>query len=355
LAEAGTGPLTRRLALLALGDEVGLEAWDGLSDQESQWLKRTMTIDRSQLPVSLHVNMPDWLWEKLTDQLGQDRAVQFAYAMNQPAPLDVRVNHMKSDRRSAQAELALASVQAQFTPYAPHGLRILKKQSLQNLPLFSQGVVEVQDEASQLVAQIVGAKRGEMVVDFCAGAGGKTLALGMAMKNTGRLYAFDIAEKSLTQLKIRLALSGLSNVFPVLIAHERDAKIKRLAGKIDRVLVDAPCSGLGTLRRHPDMKWRQSLKTIAEFTSQQTAILNGAACLVKPGGRLIYATCSILREENESIAEQFLITHSDFELMPMRDVLAKQKIDLAMDDYLKLSPEWHETDGFFAAVFQRAS
>ena len=168
-----------------------------------------------------------------------------------------------------------------------------------------RGDVEVQDEGSQLLALLTGAKRGEMVVDFCAGAGGKTLALGAAMRNTGRLYAFDISGHRLAALKPRLARSGLSNVYPVQIAHERDERIKRLAGKIDRVLVDAPCSGLGTLRRNPDLKWRQTPQAIAELRVKQAAILASAARLLKPGGRLVYATCSLLRGENEAIAAAF--------------------------------------------------
>jgi 16S rRNA (cytosine967-C5)-methyltransferase len=211
----------------------------------------------------------------------------------------------------------------------------------------------VQDEGSQLLAQVLGAKRGEMVVDFCAGAGGKTLALGATMRNTGRLYAFDVSDKRLAKLKPRLARSGLSNVHPVLIAHENDAKVKRLAGKIDRVLVDSPCSGLGTLRRNPDVKWRQTPAGLVELEAKQISILNGAARLVKPGGRLVYATCSLLDEENQAIAEQFLATHEDFTLLPMSDILAEQKIALEMGDYLTLLPHLHHTDGFFAAAFER--
>ena len=221
------------------------------------------------------------------------------------------------------------------------------------MPLFKEGAIEVQDEGSQLLAQITGAKRGEMVVDFCAGAGGKTLALGALMRNTGRLYAFDISEKRLAKLKPRLARSNLSNVHPVVIAHENDAKVKRLAGKIDRVLVDAPCSGLGTLRRNPDVKWRQTEDSIGELNAKQISILNGAARLVKPGGRLVYATCSVLNEENEAIVTQFLASHDEFVLVRMQDVMAEQKIALQMDDYLKLLPNVHHTDGFFAAVLER--
>jgi 16S rRNA (cytosine967-C5)-methyltransferase len=211
----------------------------------------------------------------------------------------------------------------------------------------------VQDEGSQVLAQLLGARRGEMVVDFCAGAGGKTLAIGAIMRNTGRLYAFDVSEKRLTKLKPRLARSGLSNVHPVVIAHERDAKVKRLAGKIDRVLVDAPCSGMGTLRRNPDVKWRQQPEGIAELTEKQASILDGAARLVKFGGRLVYATCSLLDEENDGIVQGFLASHPDFELVPMHKVLAEQRISLEMGDYLKMLPHKHGTDGFFAAVLER--
>jgi 16S rRNA (cytosine967-C5)-methyltransferase len=173
------------------------------------------------------------------------------------------------------------------------------------------------------------------------------------MRNTGRLYAFDIADKRLAKLKPRLARSGLSNVHPVLIAHENDAKIKRLAGKIDRVLVDAPCSGLGTLRRNPDVKWRIKPESITELNVKQLSILNGAARLVKPGGRLVYATCSILDEENEGIVTQFLAANDTFTLVPMKEVLEEQRIPLEMDTYLKMLPHRHQTDGFFAAVLER--
>lgn len=352
-AESGSGPLMRRMALLGLADAAGVDALGGLSDEEAQWLTRVMEIERSMLPAPLRANLPDWLFEKLVARHGEESALQFAEALNRPAPLDLRVNSIKATREEIIASLAEAPILCEPTPYAPLGIRIIKKPALQNLPIFKNGLIEVQDEGSQLLSQIVGAKRGEMVVDFCAGAGGKTLALGAAMRNTGRLYAFDVSEKRLAKMKPRVARSGLSNVHPVQIAHENDAKVKRLAGKIDRVLVDAPCSGLGTLRRNPDVKWRQVPQSLTELNVKQKAILSGAARLVKPGGRLVYATCSILDEENEAIVEQFLSTHDDFQLVPMKDVCAEQKIDLDMQDYLKLYPHVHQTDGFFAAVFER--
>lgn len=352
-AESGSGSPMRRLALLALADAAGADSLGGLTETELEWLTRVMSTDRTLLPTALQVSLPEWLMERLVTQMGQEGMLQFARATNRHAPLDLRVNVMKSDRATVQAELTAAGILCEPTPFSVDGLRVVKKPSLQNLPLFKDGVIEVQDEGSQLLAQIVGAKRGEMVVDFCAGAGGKTLALGAAMRNTGRLYAFDISEKRLAKLKPRLARSGLSNVHPVVIAHERDAKIKRLAGKIDRVLVDAPCSGLGTLRRNPDVKWRQQPQGIVELNEKQAAILDSAARLVRPGGRLVYATCSVLNEENEMIASQFLAAHPEFQLMPMQQVLDEQKIGMTQGDFLKLSPETHDTDGFFAAVFTR--
>jgi 16S rRNA (cytosine967-C5)-methyltransferase len=177
------------------------------------------------------------------------------------------------------------------------------------------------------------------------------------MRNTGRLYAFDTSGHRLESLKPRLARSGLSNVYPAQIAHERDERIKRLAGKIDRVLVDAPCSGLGTLRRNPDLKWRQSQKALDELVVKQAAILASAARLLKPGGRLVYATCSLLAAENELIAAAFGEAHKDFKPLPAAEVLERAGVahaqTLGSGDHLRLWPHRHATDGFFAAIWQR--
>ncbi|MGZ8289952.1 MAG: RsmB/NOP family class I SAM-dependent RNA methyltransferase [Telluria sp.] len=350
---AGSGNGMRRLTILGMAEAIGADSLGGLSEEEVEFLARIKEIDRSLIPAQKRSNLPEWLYNKFVEQYGEEETLKLAEALNQPAPLDLRVNSIKANRDDVVAELAQAPIAAEPMPYAPLGLRVLRKPALQNLPLFKSGAIEVQDEGSQVLSLIVGAKRGEMVVDFCAGAGGKTLALGAAMRNTGRLYAFDVSEKRLAKLKPRLARSGLSNVHPVQIAHERDAKIKRLAGKIDRVLVDAPCSGMGTLRRNPDVKWRQKPEAVTEMHDKQVAILDGAARLLKGGGRLVYATCSLLEEENDRVVEQFLAAHDDFELVPMSKVLAEQKIDLEMGDYLKLLPHKHQTDGFFAAVLER--
>jgi len=243
------------------------------------------------------------------------------------------------------------------TPHSPLGIRLSGKPSLAKLPAYTEGWIEVQDEGSQLLALLLDAKRGEMVVDFCAGAGGKTLAIGAAMRNSGRLYAFDTSAHRLDAIKPRLARSGLSNVHPVAIAHERDERVKRLAGKIDRVLVDAPCSGLGTLRRHPDLKWRQTPDTVAALARTQAAILDSAARLLKPGGRLVYATCSLLREENEDVAAAFGATHPDFLPLDVADCLGRAQVEgaaaLCSEGLLRLWPHRHHSDGFFAAVWEK--
>ncbi|MDY0746132.1 RsmB/NOP family class I SAM-dependent RNA methyltransferase [Paucibacter sp. R3-3] len=356
LAESGSGPLERRLAMLGWqGDQAFLRG--ALNDKEKIWLEQVQKIDRAHLPARFRHNLPEWLAEPLQQRLGEAEFWQLADSMNEAAPLDLRVNTLKAKREDAQAALVAAKVEAEATPYSPLGLRVQGKPALQKLEVFTSGAVEVQDEGSQLLALLLDAKRGEMVVDFCSGAGGKTLAIGAAMRNTGRLYAFDISGHRLAALKPRLARSGLSNVYPAQIAHERDDRVKRLAGKIDRVLVDAPCSGLGTLRRNPDLKWRQSLQGIGELQVKQGAILASAARLVKPGGRLVYATCSLLDAENEQVAEAFAAAHPAFKLVPADEALAKAHVEqaesLTENGYLRLWPHRHQTDGFFAAVWER--
>ncbi|MFN7410214.1 MAG: RsmB/NOP family class I SAM-dependent RNA methyltransferase [Pseudomonadota bacterium] len=357
LAQSGQGPLERRLAILGWqGNATFLRG--GLWPHEQQWLPQVQAIDTASLPEKLRHNLPDWLAGALKTQLGEEGFWPLVAALNDIAPLDLRVNTLKNKREEALAALAAANIVAEPTPYSPWGLRIKGKPALNKLPVFTEGGVEVQDEGSQLLALLTDAKRGEMVVDFCAGAGGKTLALGASMRNTGRLYAFDVSGHRLDSLKPRLARSGLSNVYPAQIAHERDERVKRLAGKIDRVLVDAPCSGLGTLRRNPDLKWRQSPQAVAELQVKQQAILNSAARLLKPGGRLVYATSSRLQEENEAVVAAFNAERGgDFTPLPAGELLTQLKVEgadsLVAGDALRLWPHLHHTDGFFAAVWQR--
>jgi len=325
-----------------------------LKDGDAEWLAVAKATDTAAWPAAVRCDLPDWLYERLAARFPGDIEA-LATALNRPAPLDLRVNPLKTSREAVLRQLASDHIAAAASPWSPLGIRLEEKPALSKYPLFVDGSIEVQDEGSQLLGYLVAPKRGEMVADFCAGAGGKTLLLGALMRSTGRLYAFDVAEKRLANLKPRLARSGLSNVHPVRIESENDQKVKRLAGKLDRVLVDAPCSGLGTLRRNPDLKWRQSPESVAELTAKQAAILASASRLVKPGGRLVYATCSLLAEENEAIVGDFLAAHADFRLLPAGEILQRQGIELAVDgDMLRLLPQVHGSDGFFAAVMERS-
>ena len=356
-APSGSGPKERRLAILGFfGPRDFLMS--ALNDQEKNWLGQIDSVKSADLMERHRHNLPEWLVQPLKEQLGQE-FWPLVEAMNQPAPVDLRVNILNDKRPEVQQELKTAGIKSTITPHSPWGLRLEDKPQLAKVDAFSRGAIEVQDEGSQLLALLLDAKRGEMVVDFCAGAGGKTLAIGATMRNTGRLYAFDTAAHRLDALKPRLARSGLSNVHPAAIAHERDDRIKRLAGKIDRVLVDAPCSGLGTLRRNPDLKWRQSPQSVAEMTIKQAAILQSAGRLLKPGGRLVYATCSVLPQENEAIAQAFSAANSEFTPLPVADILSNLKVDgaasLCSGQFLRLWPHRHATDGFFAAAWQRSA
>jgi 16S rRNA (cytosine967-C5)-methyltransferase len=356
LAQHGSGSLERRLAILGFAADRDF-LYSALSLPEKEWLQRCDQVRPEDLMDLHRHNLPQWLVEPLKSQVGAEFDA-LTHSLNALAGLDLRVNTLKAKRPDVQKQLAKLGIKSEPTPYCPWGLRLADKPVITKLDLFVQGHIELQDEGSQLLAMLLDAKRGEMVVDFCAGAGGKTLAVGATMRNTGRLYAFDVSAHRLDALKPRLARSGLSNVHPVAIAHERDDRIKRLAGKIDRVLVDAPCSGLGTLRRNPDLKWRQNPKAIEEMAAKQLAILQSAARLLKPGGRLVYATCSMLQAENETVANAFQAVQPDFKSLPASALLAQlgvaQPEFLCAGESLRLWPHRHATDGFFATVWQRA-
>jgi 16S rRNA (cytosine967-C5)-methyltransferase len=342
------------LAWLARHGGRNLREFEPVTDAEERaWLKGVKAADLATLRPAVRLDLPDWLYERLLALYG-DRVDALAAALNRPAPLDLRVNTLRTGREQVLERLRAEGMAAEPTPWSPWGIRIKGKPALNRHPLYLEGAIEVQDEGSQLLALITEARRGEMVCDYCAGAGGKTLALGAMMRNAGRLYAFDVSEKRLAKLRPRLARSGLSNVHPQLISSERDPRLKRLSDKFDRVLVDAPCSGLGTLRRNPDLKWRQTPHSVAELTAKQAAILAAAAALVKPGGRLVYATCSLLPEENEAIVAAFLHERPDYRPLPVDPILAAQRVDLSMGDVLRLDPDLHGTDGFYAAVLERS-
>ena len=355
-ARCGDDVTSRRLLLATLACIQGLNRREldvVLNEVEGKWLSQAKAVKLEDLPPAVRCDLPDWLYEALLAQFGAAEVEPLAAGLNQSAPLDLRVNLLKAERKDVLARLQADGLAAQACLYSPIGIRLVGKPALSKYPLFIDGRIEVQDEGSQLLGFLLQPKRGEMVADFCAGAGGKTLLLGALMRSQGRLYAFDVAEKRLAKLKPRLARSGLSNVHPVRIESENDIKIKRLAGKLDRVLVDAPCSGLGTLRRNPDLKWRQTPEAVAELTVKQGAILHAASGLVKKGGRLVYATCSLLDAENETVVSAFLAKHPEFVSLSAEEVLRKQDIEISCGERLRLLPHQHGTDGFFAAVMER--
>ena len=351
----------RLAALITLARQHGADALDPRALRSDERAVRHAFSKRLDLaPRAAQAEVPTWLYDRVSRQY-EDADALFA-AMNEPAPLDLRVNTQRAQRDQVLAELHAATRQhapmnAEPTPYSPEGIRLHEKPGLTRWPLYQDGKIEVQDEGSQLIARLVAPRRGEMVVDFCAGAGGKTLALGSLMRSTGRIYAFDIHARRLAGLGPRLKRSGLSNVHPAAIATENDLRVKRLSGKIDRVLVDAPCSGSGTLRRNPDLKWRFDENELARVNEVQHKVLRAASRLVKPGGRLVYATCSLLAEENQAVIERFITEQPQFAPVPVVDVLRPQGISIpGLEDaapYFVMLPHRHATDGFFAAVLQR--
>ncbi|MFC3874041.1 RsmB/NOP family class I SAM-dependent RNA methyltransferase [Neisseria musculi] len=350
-----TQPRKAALAALVLGRSMNISRLAGLIDEaEADFLGR-LKSRKNEFSDGLNTaaELPRWLIGQMRPHYSDEALLAFGRSINCSAPLDLRVNTLKGRRDKVLAALQAEGLNAEMPPYSPWGIRLHDKAAFNRHPLFLDGTLEVQDEGSQLLALLLGARRGETVVDFCAGAGGKTLAVGAMMANKGRIYAFDVAEKRLANLKPRMVRAGLTNIHPERIGSETDPRIGRLKGKADRVLVDAPCSGLGTLRRNPDLKYRQSPETVAKLLAQQHSILHAAAALVKAHGRLVYATCSILPEENERQAERFLAEHPEFEPVDCAGLLAAAKVDLNTGAYLRLDTATHQTDGFFAVVMQR--
>ena len=346
----------RFAALVTLARQYGLNALDERALRgDASAVKHALAINLAQAPASVRAELPHWLYLAITAEY--EDAAPLVAALTEPAPLDLRVNLVRGNRDAVLEELRAHHVGATATRYSPEGIRLATKPGLTQWPAYREGRIEVQDEGSQLIARLLQPRRGEMVVDFCAGAGGKTLALGALMRSSGRLYAFDINQRRLEGMGPRLKRSGLSNVHPVAIRSESDIRVKRLHGKCDRVLVDAPCSGSGTLRRNPDLKWRFDETELARVNEVQHAVLAAAARLPKVGGRLVYATCSLLARENQQVIETFLVNHREYRLVPAHDVLASQGLTVEHSarfaPYFVMLPHLHGSDGFFAAILER--
>ncbi len=346
-----------------------------LTDREWQYAHYLDKQDKepSEMPEWVRLNYPQWLEKQLKDTLGKHFTKEME-AMEEQAPVDLRANTLRLPRERVLEEIKKAGWEAEPTQLSQLGIRLKKRQAIFASDLFKNGLFEMQDEGSQAVAELVDAQPGMKVIDFCAGAGGKTLALAASMQNKGRILAWDTSEKRLAQLPQRLKRAGVDNTELRVIVSENDPYIKRHKLSADRVLVDAPCSGSGTWRRNPDLKWRFTETDLNEVVDVQQRILASAARLVKPGGRLIYATCSLLSRENDKQVEEFLKTRSNFRVVCAKKVWNKTaKSDVTGADkkstngnvnanqetdpvsYLWLTPHQDGVDGFFAAVLERVS
>lgn len=338
LAQSGSGPLEERLLDLSA---------------------RRVELLVDGLPAPVRWSLPDWLYERLAGCFEPHDLASLAVAMLAPAPLDLRANLLHGDRAQVIASLAAEGITGRPHPLAPHAIRIDGKPALEQTAAWAAGRFEVQDAGSQAIAHLVAPRRGQRVVDFCAGAGGKTLALAALMRGTGQVFACDPSPARLARMRPRLARSGASNVQPFAIDTEHDTRLDRLAARADAVLVDAPCSGTGTLRRNPDLKWRTSPADVAELVAKQQSILAAAARLVRPGGVLVYATCSLLTEENDTIAAAFEAAQqaagTGWSREPAGAVLAGQGVGVPADTpVLRLRPDRDDTDAFFAVRWRRA-
>ena len=311
------------------------------------------TLEHRGMPAAVRLEMPDWLLPRLAERFGPALEAELQ-ALLQPAPLDLRVNLLKTTREAAQPALAAEGLDAVPTPFSPWGLRITSRRPVTAGPAFQSGLVEIQDEGSQLVAALVDARPGQRVCDFCAGAGGKTLALAMIMANRGQLVACDTSAARLENATHRLRRAGVSNAERHLL-RPGDKWAKRRAENFDRVLVDAPCTGTGTWRRNPDARQRLTEADLDELTARQAAILDAAAPLVRKHGRLVYATCAMLFEENEAQVMHFLARHPGFSLVPLSRAWPLDTAPACAGDFLALTPARHDTDGFFAAVLERTA
>jgi 16S rRNA (cytosine967-C5)-methyltransferase len=358
-------PRNRLLAWLVLGggrtpDQVrvlfngGASAPANLTDQERTMLQALQgpAIDHPDMPEEVRFECPPWALEPLRRRFGDAFGPEMAATLT-PAPLDLRVNPIKATREGMLNALRELGLSPEASRLAPYGIRLNERMSLASLPMLKSGEVEIQDEGSQLVAMLVDARPGERVVDFCAGAGGKTLAIAAQMANKGHVVACDVREGRLKRAAERFRQAGLHNIQTRLLTSETDRWVKRHKGGYDRVLIDAPCSGTGTWRRNPDARWREpEALGLGDLLALQARIVASAARLVKPGGRLVYATCSLLDEENEEQVAAFLAANPAFHLVPLQEA-APSLTHSTHPDYLSLTPALDDTDGFFAAVMQR--
>lgn len=345
-------------AINALFDGAGYGP-DPLSLHEHDLVAALLKQDMmpSDMPEDIAMECPQWAYQSLKKCFG-DNFRNEMQAMQEEAPLDMRVNTLKSDRPTVLTRLQQDGFGVTATPFSPLGLRVQGRPPFSMHPYYKQGWMEVQDEGSQLLALLCGAKPGEWVVDFCAGAGGKTLALAAQMQNKGRIWACDVEGYRLDNSRKRLRRAGIHCVETQLLDDEEDDWVRKHKDKADCVLIDAPCSGLGTWRRNPFVRWQNLGPNIKTLTGLQQSILQSASRLVKSGGRLLYATCSMLPEENQQQVDRFLQENPKFKAVPLHELWegtgepVPEGLDLSGSS-LQLTPYQHETDGFFISAMKR--
>ncbi|MFA6467951.1 MAG: methyltransferase domain-containing protein [Bacteroidota bacterium] len=302
--------------------------------------------------TAVKYSLQEWMVREWLTQFGTESLEPLCSALNTQAPMTIRVNTIKTTREECQRKLQSEGLDTDISEYSPSGLHLKRRTNLFQLNAFKDGLFEVQDEGSQLLALLVDPKPGSKVIDACAGAGGKALALAALMKNRGEIFALDTHSFRLEELRKRIRRSGVDSIRARVI-HEGEV-IESLSGAADFVLVDAPCTGTGTIRRNPGMKWTVSEQMVEELHAKQSSILSLNARYVKPGGRLVYATCSLMKHENDDVVERFLTDHPEFELIPPGSVLERYHLaHLSTNKYFQLLPQRNNTDGFFAAVMKR--
>jgi 16S rRNA (cytosine967-C5)-methyltransferase len=358
MSEGWPGYQRRVGALLMIQQGVSMRGLEKYMDETmaKEVAEALRATPATSLPNAVRYSIPDSVWQAWVEQWGEEATIKLAQSLLSAAPADIRVNSLKVTREQVQASLATLGFELTMVEGVPTALRQEGRAPLFRTDAFQQGWFEMQDAGSQVLGALLPVSSGQKVVDFCAGAGGKTLQLAAAMQNKGSLIACDVSEARLNRMRPRLARAGVDNVRIMPLASETDTRLKKLRGSQDAVLVDAPCSGSGTWRRSPDMKWRNMELTALNAT--QLSVLTSAAKLVREEGYLVYATCSLMRSENEAVVEAFLAQHSDYVCLPAQQRLTEAGYALPDSAFstlgaLQLRPDLHGMDGFYAVLLQR--
>jgi 16S rRNA (cytosine967-C5)-methyltransferase len=313
----------------------------------------TIPTSSAVVRIGIEYSFPDWMAQKLIEQYGENEVDKICASLNEQAPLTLRVNMLKTTVEQCQAELSKQGVETTKTSLSPFGLNLSKRINVFSLSIFRDGWFEVQDEGSQLLPFLIDPKPNAKLLDVCAGAGGKTLEFAALMKNRGEIFATDINSYRLEELRKRMKRAGAQNVRVQEIQAIEDLN-EQYSNFFDIVFIDAPCSGLGTIRRNPGMKWMVTEQTVDEVSDKQRSILHSSGSLVKPGGKIVYATCTLLRQENEGVVEEFMVRNPEFKLVEVNGLLDKWNNGfVTAGSFFKLLPHIHGTDGFFCAVLEK--